>query len=91
MRALVLIAMLVASPVAACDLEGMFEYDPYIDAAANQAAADAMREAAIARARDNFMTRFGMVQTADATAGEAASPQAANAVVLTTSDNSPRQ
>ena len=73
MRLLIIIAALVASPALACDMDGMFGFSHYAQAAGDQAAADAMREAAIAQARDNFMARHGLTQTADSEAsGDAA-------------------
>lgn len=69
MRNVLLIAMVIASPAAACGFDGMFGFNHYSEVAPDQAAADAMREAAIAQARDNFLARHGM---ADAAAAETA-------------------
>lgn len=91
MRAVILSAMLVASPVAACDMEGMFGYNHYSAVAADQAAADAMREAAVAQARDNFMARHGMVQTADASSSDAGQLQVASTTQVVAPSDSPRQ
>jgi hypothetical protein len=77
MRVLIMIAALAASPALACDMDGMFGFSHYAQAAGDQAAADAMREAAIAQARDNFMARHGLAQTADSgTGGDTAAASA---------------
>lgn len=76
MRWTMIVAMMVATPAAACGFDGMFGFNHYADAGADVAAAEAMREAAIAEAREKFMTRYGIVETADsstATADVAAS------------------
>lgn len=91
MRSVILIAMLVASPVAACDMEGMFGYNHYSAVAADQAAADAMRDAAVAQARDNFMARHGIVQVADAAPTDAGPAQIASADQSVVTSDSPRQ
>jgi hypothetical protein len=70
MRRLLILLLAVASPAAACDMDGMFGFNHYAQMAGDAAAADAMREAAIAQARDNFMARHGLVQTADASSAE---------------------
>jgi len=72
MRIALILAMLAASPATACGFDGMFGFSHYSEAAPDAAAAVAMREAAIADARDKFMARHGMVQTADAQTGDSA-------------------
>lgn len=69
MRAILIAALFIASPVAACDLDGMFGYNHYSRGATDQAEADARRDAAIADARANFMVRYGISD--DAAAGAA--------------------
>ena len=71
MRWAVIVAMLVAAPASACGFDGMFGFNHYADASGDAAAAEAMREAAIAEARDKFMTRYGIVETADTSAAVA--------------------
>jgi hypothetical protein len=66
MRLVLILALLAASPAVACDMEGMFGFNHYSAVTDDAAAAEAMREAAIAQARDNFMARHGMAQPADA-------------------------
>jgi hypothetical protein len=65
MRHFLIIALFVSSPAAACGFDGMLGFNHYSDAGADVGAAEAMREAAIAEARANFMTRYGIVETAD--------------------------
>ena len=65
MRAALVIAIMAASPATACGFDGMFGFNHYSDMAPDAAAADAMREAAIADARDKFMAQHGLVQVAD--------------------------
>jgi hypothetical protein len=77
MRAALIIALLAASPAAACDFDSMFGYNHYLAGSADQAEADAKREAAIAEARANFIARYGMGD--DATAADAAQTQTASA------------
>ena len=72
MRIALTLALLAASPATACGFDGMFGFNHYSEAAPDVAAANAMREAAIADARDKFMARHGMVQTADVQTGDAA-------------------
>lgn len=66
MRHLLIIPLLLASPAAACGMDGMFGFNHYSDLTDDAAAATAMREAAIAEARDKFMTRYGIADGADA-------------------------
>lgn len=68
MRSVMVLLLLIASPAAACGFDGMFGFNHYSDVAPDQAAADAMREAAIADARDKFMARHGIAQIAEADA-----------------------
>ena len=60
MRYAVISALLIASPAAACGFDGMFGFNHYAGDGVDQVAADAMRDAAIADARDNFMARHGI-------------------------------
>jgi hypothetical protein len=71
------IALPLATPAAACGFDGMFGFNHYADAGADAAAAEAMREAAIAEARDKFMARYGIAEAAD-TANDANVDVAAN-------------
>ena len=68
MRSALVLILLIASPAAACGFDGMFGFNHYSDMASDQAAADAMRDAAIAKARDKFMERHGIVQVAESDA-----------------------
>jgi hypothetical protein len=86
MRWALIIAMTVATPAAACGFDGMFGFNHYADAGADVAAAEAMREAAIAEARDKFMTRYGIVETADSSTATAD----ASASSATPADTTPR-
>jgi hypothetical protein len=89
MRNALLIAMLIASPAAACGFDGMFGFNHYSEAAPDQAAADAMREAAIAQARDNFLARHGMAETA-ATAPETTPVAVADAQTSLAASSAPK-
>jgi hypothetical protein len=62
------IATPFATPAAACGFDGMFGFNHYADAGADAAAAEAMREAAIAEARDKFMARYGITEASDTAA-----------------------
>jgi hypothetical protein len=66
MRWALIVAMTIATPAAACGFDGMFGFNHYADAGADAAAAEAMREAAIAEARDKFMARYGIADSSDA-------------------------
>ena len=82
--AVLVAASLVASPALACGFDGMFGFNHYSEVAPDQAAADAMREAAIAQARDNFMARHGMEQVADAGSTDPGVATSASVVVANT-------
>jgi hypothetical protein len=58
------VALLIAGPAAACDFDSMFGYNHYLAGSADQAEADAKREAAIADARAAFIARYGMTEDA---------------------------
>jgi hypothetical protein len=64
MRLFLVPALLVASPALACDFDSMFGYNHYLAGSADQAEADAKREAAIAEARAAFIARYGMTEDA---------------------------
>jgi hypothetical protein len=68
MRLLLIPALLLASPAMACDFDSMFGYNHYLAGSADQAEADAKREAAIAEARANFIARYGMTEDTASTA-----------------------
>jgi hypothetical protein len=78
MRLLLIPALLVAAPAMACDFDSMFGYNHYLAGSADQAEADAKREAAIADARAAFIARYGMTEDAgsDAAATQTASASA---------------
>lgn len=71
MRWTLLVAMMIATPATACGFDGMFGFNHYADAGTDIGAAEAMREAAISEAREKFMTRYGIVETADSSAAAA--------------------
>jgi hypothetical protein len=79
MRWALIVMMVVATPASACGFDGMFGFNHYADAGADAGAAEAMREAAIAEARDKFMARYGMVEAADTGAAADAVVVAGNA------------
>ena len=64
MRLFLVPALLIASPAMACDFDSMFGYNHYLAGSADQAEADAKREAAIAEARAAFIARYGMTEDA---------------------------
>ena len=47
MRSVLVLGLLISSPAVACDMDGMFGFNHYSAMAPDQAAADAMREAAM--------------------------------------------
>ena len=77
MRWAFIVALAVAAPASACGFDGMFGFNHYADAGTDAATAEAMREAAIAEARDKFMTRYGIVETADNSAATASTSDTA--------------
>lgn len=90
MRYVIITALLLAGPASACDMDGMFGFNHYAQSAGDMAAADAMREAAIAQARDNFMARHGIVETADASSAGAAAAAPVDVTANVLVDGSPR-
>ena len=78
MRSVLVLGLLISSPAVACDMDGMFGFNHYSAMAPDQAAADAMREAAIADARDKFMARHGIAQIAETDAAGSTSATAAS-------------